>query len=166
MRVPLRVRALPCRTPWRRARRQPSRSNGPPAKHQGRDAASPEKPEPGMVEVVVVELIDPEPGAARGQKWIERALLEKRIHARSGLVAEVPADDPGIRLWIVGLADLAPQQELGVRHGECSEQDDIAGLTLLLACQQIDIPNCDHTPGLRVVLQAQHMTMQACLKAL
>lgn len=78
MRVPIRVRLLPPRAPARGAGRQSPLADRATGGDIHADVAPAEETQPGVIEIVVVELVDQRAGAAGGEEGVEPSVGEKR----------------------------------------------------------------------------------------
>ena len=110
-----------------------------------------------MIEVVVVELVDRDAGAAARQERVDPPVLLEHVHRGVGLVAEVLADHTGSGGGIIRCADPVKQQEAGVGHGEGGENDDVRRLFEFFTGQEIEISHAGRAFGLFVVIDTQHV---------
>ena len=121
-------RALPFRSPLRRAGRQRTIADGRGADRRHADAAAAEEAEAAVVEVIVVELVDAHADRARADKGIEVLVIEKQRHVVGGLIGVVAAGGALVGDRIVGLADLRQQHQAHVLKGKGGDNHQIGWL--------------------------------------
>src|SRR5258708_2016749 len=110
MRVPIRLCLFPGGPPPGRAGRRSAPADRAAVGYRRVDARAAQEGQRGMIEIIVVELIDYGGGSARGEKRVDPAAFEEDRDARRGLIAKILAHDPAARRRIVGRTDAAQEE--------------------------------------------------------
>ena len=92
--------------------------------------------------------------------------LKNTSTPEEGLIAKILAHDSAVRIRVIRLADAIQQQQARVGHRERAQHHHIGGLLIFNAGHQIHITHARRTPGLGVVIDAEHMRTQADFKIL
>src|SRR6267154_4070097 len=116
MRIPIRLRVLPGGPPPGRAGRRSAPADRTTVGYGGIDARPAQEGQRGMIEIIVVELIDHSGGGAGGEKRIDPTVSKEDRDAGRGLIAKILSHDPAACRRIVGRTDAAHEEKPGVRE--------------------------------------------------
>src|ERR1700675_509680 len=114
MRIPIRLCLLPGGSPPGRAGRRSAPADRTTVGYGRIDARPAQEGQRGMIEIIIVELIDDGRGGACGEKGIDPTVSKKDRDARRGLIAKILSHDPAARCRIVGRTDAAQEEKPGV----------------------------------------------------
>nr|GEZ34032.1 hypothetical protein [Tanacetum cinerariifolium] len=119
---------FPFRTPRRGAGRERARVDGRSADRGYPGAAAADETQTGVVEVVVVELVDAHADGTATDKWVEVLVIEEHAHAVGGLVRVVAARGAGVGHRVVRLADAGQQHQAHVFKDEGADHHQLCRL--------------------------------------
>src|SRR5260370_33612305 len=166
MRVPIRLCLFPGGPPPGRAGRRSAPADRTAVGYGGIDARPAQEGQRGMIEIIVVELIDYGGGGACGEKRIDPTVFKEDRDAGGGLIAKILAHDPAARRRIVGRTDAAQQEKPGVRHRKGCQHHDVGRLFVFLAGIQVEVAHANGAFRTAVVVNVQYLGARADFETL
>src|SRR5262249_14761519 len=119
------------------------------------DVGTAEEIEPGVIEVVTVELVDRRAARSPAHEGVERLLLEEHRYPAVGLVRVIAADDALPRGRVVRRAYTGEEHQAHVVERVSAEHDDIGGL-LEFPSARVEIGDARRAPALRIEIDPDH----------
>src|SRR5229473_4188318 len=166
MRVPIRLCLFPRGPPPGRPGRRSAPADRATVGYGRIDARAAQEGQRGMIEIIVVELIDYGGGGACGEKRIDPTVFEEDRDGRGGLIAKILAHDTAARRRIVGRTDAAQQEKPGVRHRKGCQHHDVGRLFVFLTGIQVEVAHAHRVFRTAVVVDVQYLGPRADFETL